>query len=459
MDTPALLPLALALVAIPITILLDLQSDPPRQAVPRAPGVAGGNLFDITLVRCRCFMEWAGKYGPIMTVWLGTSPTIVVSTSELAREVFKNQLADRPRNHSAERLSRGGTDLIWADYGPHYVKVRKLCNLELFAPRRMEALRPISEDEVNAMVESIYRAVTAPGEEGKPIGVRKHLSMVAFNNITRLTFGKRFIVAAGELDEQGCEQKAIVKAGIKIGASLPIAEHILVLRWLNLVDEELYNAHSARRDRFTRRIMDEHARELERHGAKQHFVHPQGPWAMAELVRNPRVQMKAQEELDRVIGRGRVMLEADIPNLPYLQAVVKESFRLHTPTPLMLPHKASAATRPQCLGQPTAPLEYRPERFLEESIDIKGSDYRVLPFGAGRRVCPGAQLGISLVASMIGHLLHQFTWALPDGTWPEDLDMMESSGLVTFMATPLQVVAMPRLDKEELFKRVPVDMS
>lgn len=116
-------------------------------------------------------------------------------------------------------------------------------------------------------------------------------------------------------------------------------------------------------------------------------------------------------------------------------------------------------TRPQCLGQPTAPLEYRPERFLEESIDIKGSDYRVLPFGAGRRVCPGAQLGISLVASMIGHLLHQFTWALPDGTWPEDLDMMESSGLVTFMATPLQVVAMPRLDKEELFKRVPVDMS
>uniref|UniRef100_A0A0E0INB2 Cytochrome P450 n=1 Tax=Oryza nivara TaxID=4536 RepID=A0A0E0INB2_ORYNI len=490
MDTPALLPLALALVAIPITILLFNRIRLGRLSPgPRAWPVVG-NLFDITLVRCRCFMEWAGKYGPIMTVWLGTSPTIVVSTSELAREVFKNladRSADRPRNHSAERLSRGGTDLIWADYGPHYVKVRKLCNLELFAPRRMEALRPIREDEVTAMVESIYRAVTAPG--------RLYSTMNEFN---------RFIVAAGELDEQGCELKAIVKAGIKIGASLPIAEHILVLRWLNLVDEELYNAHSARRDRFTRRIMDEHARELERHGAKQHFVDAlftlrdqydlsddtvigllwdmiaagsdtaviTAEWAMAELVRNPRVQMKAQEELDRVIGRGRVMLEADIPNLPYLQAVVKESFRLHPPTPLMLPHKASAAsrspatmsprapmTRPQCLGQPTAPLEYRPERFLEESIDIKGSDYRVLPFGAGRRVCPGAQLGISLVASMIGHLLHQFTWALPDGTWPEDLDMMESPGLVTFMATPLQVVAMPRLDKEELFKRVPVDMS
>ncbi|XP_052134362.1 cytochrome P450 98A1-like isoform X2 [Oryza glaberrima] len=354
------------------------------------------------------------------------------------------------------------------------------------------------------------RSALHQGEEGKPMVMRKHLSMVAFNNITRLTFGKRFIDAAGELDEQGSELKAIVNNGIKIGASLTIAEHIRVLRWLNPVDEELYNAHSARRDRFTRRIMDEHARELERHGAKQHFVDAlftlrdkydlsddtvigllwdmitagtdttviTVEWAMAELVRNPRVQMKAQEELDRVIGHGRVMLEADIPNLPYLQAVVKESFRLHPPTPLMLPHKASTSVKIAGYDVPKDasvvvnvwavardpgvwdnPLEYRPERFLEESIDIKGSDYRVLPFGAGRRVCPGAQLGISLVASMIGHLLHQFTWALPDGTRPEDLDMMESPGLVTFMATPLQVVAMPRLDKEELFKRVPVDMS
>ncbi|KAF2912893.1 hypothetical protein DAI22_10g047200 [Oryza sativa Japonica Group] len=330
--------------------------------------------------------------------------------------------------------------------------------------------------------------------------MRKHLSMVAFNNITRLTFGKRFIDAAGELDEQGSELKAIVNNGIKIGASLTIAEHIRVLRWLNPVDEELYNAHSARRDRFTRRIMDEHARELERHGAKQHFVDAlftlrdkydlsddtvigllcdmiaagtdttviTVEWAMAELVRNPRVQMKAQEELDRVIGRGRVMLEADIPNLPYLQAVVKESFRLHPPTPLMLPHKASTSVKIAGYDVPKdASVVVNVWAVARDpgvwdnplDIDIKGSDYRVLPFGAGRRVCPGAQLGISLVASMIGHLLHQFTWALQDGTRPEDLDMMESPGLVTFMATPLQVVAMPRLDKEELFKRVPVDMS
>ena len=73
-------------------------------------------------------------------------------------------------------------------------------------------------------------------------------------------------------------------------------------------------------------------------------------------------------------------------------------------------------------------------------------------------MCPGAQLGINLVASMIGHMLHHFRWTLPEGTRPEDVSMMESPGLVTFMATPLQVVATPRLDKEELYRRVPSEM-
>lgn len=200
-------------------------------------------------------------------------------------------------------------------------------------------------------------------------------------------------------------------------------------------------------------------------------------WAMAELVRYPRVQKKLQEELDSVIGRDRIMSETDFQNLPYLLAVVKESLRLHPATPLMLPHKASASVKVGGYNIPKGadvtvnvwaiarnpdvwsnPLEYRPERFLEESIDIKGGDFRVLPFGAGRRVCPGAQLGINLVASMIGHLLHHFEWSLPEGTMPEDVDMMESPGIVTFMSMPLQAVAKPRLDKEELYNRVPVEM-
>jgi len=513
MDAASFLAVALALAAlVPVSLLLLnrlLYGKLPPGPRPR-PVV--GNLFDVQPVRCRCYQEWARRYGPIMTVWLGSQPTVVVSTAELAREVLKTHdqsLADRVRDRSSERFSRGGKDLIWADYGAHYIKVRKLCNLELFTPRRLEALRPIREDEVTAMVESVHRAVTAPGNEGKPLVVKNHLSMVAFNNITRLAFGKRFVNAAGELDEQGREFKGIVTDGIKIGASLSIARYIPWLKWLTPADNEVFKAHGDRRDRLTVKIMEEHAKALKQRGAQQHFVDAlftlreqydlsdntvigllwdmitagtdttviSVEWAMAELVRNPRVQEKAQEELDRVVGRDRVLLETDFPNLPYLQALVKESLRLHPPTPLMLPHKASASVKIAGYDIPKGatvivnvwavardpevwddPLEFRPERFLQENIDIKGADFRVLPFGAGRRVCPGAQLGINLVTTMLGHMLHHFSWSLPEGTRPEDVEMMETPGLVTFMATPLKAVATPRLDKEELYRRVPSEM-
>lgn len=125
-----------------------------------------GNLYDIKPVRFRCFAEWAQSYGPIISVWFGSTLNVIVSNTELAKEILKEndqQLADRHRSRSAAKFSRDGKDLIWADYGPHYVKVRKVCTLELFTPKRLEALRPIREDEVTAMVESIFNDTTNPG--------------------------------------------------------------------------------------------------------------------------------------------------------------------------------------------------------------------------------------------------------------------------------------------------------
>lgn len=366
--------------------------------------------------------------------------------------------------------------------------------------------------------------------------VRKFLGEVAFNNITRLAFGKRFVNSEGVLEEQGVEFKGVVENGLKLGASLAMAEHIPWLRWMFPLEEEAFAKHGARRDRLTRAIMEEHTEARKKSGgAKQHFVdalltlqdkydlgedtiigllwvhhfrtlfqfylfllntHFQKcqqqfflisqdmitagtdtsaisvEWAMAELIRNPRVQQKAQEELDRVIGLERVMTEADFLSLPYLQCVAKEAMRLHPPTPLMLPHRANANVKVGGYDIPKGsnvhvnvwavardpavwkePLEFRPERFLEEDVDMKGHDFRLLPFGAGRRVCPGAQLGINLVTSMLGHLLHHFSWSPPEGVKPEEIDMGENPGLVTYMRTPLKGVASPRLPSH-LYKRV-----
>ncbi|KAF7146314.1 hypothetical protein RHSIM_Rhsim04G0050000 [Rhododendron simsii] len=362
-----------------------------------------GNLFDVKPVRFRCFAGWAQVYGPIISVWTGSNLNVVVSSPELAREVLKEndqQLANRHRSRSVTKFTSDGQDLAWADYGAHYVKVRKLCTLELFSAKRIEALRPIREDEVTGMVESLFNDCTKPENSGKGLVVRKYLEAVAFNNITRLAFGKRFVNSEGLIDDQGLEFKALVATSLKLGASLSLAEHIPWLRWMFPLEQEAFAKHGAWQKRLTETIMEEHTAARHKSGdTKQHFVDAlltlkekyelsevtviavlwnmihagidttavAVEWAMAELIKNPRVQQKAQEELDHI-------------------------------------------------------------------------------------------LGINLLTSMLGHLLHHFWWAPPDGVKPEEIDMSENTpGLVCFMRTPLQAVAKPRLPAH-LYKRNAVDM-
>nr|AYK02687.1 coumarate 3-hydroxylase [Catalpa fargesii] len=469
-----------------------------------------GNLYDLKPVLVRCFTEWSQVYGPIFSVYLGSHLNVVVNSAELAKEVLKDndqQLANRNRTRQIAKFSKNGMDLIWSDYGPHYVKVRKLCTLELFSMKRLDALRPIREDEVTAMVESIFKDCIKPENKGKALVLREYLGMMAFLHITRLTFGKRFMDSNGVIDGQGEELKGILNNGIKLGTKKSFAEFLPWLRFLFKAENQALAEHDARADSFTKKIMEEHTLARKKTGnTKSHFVDAlltlqkeydlsedtvigllwdmisagmdtttiTVEWAMAEMARNPRVQQKAQEELDRVVGTNRIMTEADIPNLPYLQRVTKECFRMHPPTPLMLPHKANTnvkiggydipkgatvSVNAWALARDPAvwknPLEFRPERFQEEDIDMKGTDYRLLPFGSGRRICPGAQLAIYLVTSMLGHMLHHFTWTPPEGVKPEDMDMMEQPGTVTYMRTPLKAVPTPRLSAE-LFKRVAV---
>lgn len=497
---------AAALIAYKLFSRLRYKLPPGPRALPIV-----GNLRQLKPLLVRCFTEWSEVYGPIFSVYFGSHLSVVVSSAELAKEVLKDkdvQLAYRNRTKQINKFSKNGMDLIWSDYGPHYVKVRKLCTLELFSVKRLDALRPIREDEVTAMVESIFNDCTKPENKGKALVLREYLSMMAFLHITRLTFGKRFIDSNGVIDEQGQELKNILNDAIKLGSKKSVFAEFLP--WLSFLFKDQNDAlaeHDARADKFTKRIMEEHTLARRKTGnTKNHFVDAlltlqkeyelsedtvigllwdmisagmdtttiTVEWAMAELVRTPRVQQKVQEELDRVVGRDRVMTEADIPNLPYLQCVTKECYRLHPPTPLMLPHKASTNVKIGGYDVPKGasvsvnvwaiardpkvwkePLEFRPERFQEEDIDMKGTDYRLLPFGSGRRICPGAQLAINLVTSMVGQMLQHFTLTPPSGVRPEDMDMMEQPGTVTYMRKPLEAVPTPRLPAE-LYKRVAV---
>lgn len=188
-------------------------------------------------------------------------------------------------------------------------------------------------------------------------------------------------------------------------------------------------------------------------------------WAMAEMLKNPTILRRAQEETDRVIGRHRLLDESDIPNLPYLQAICKEALRKHPPTPLSIPHYSSKPCEVEgyhipgntwlfvniwAIGRDPAvwenPLLFDPERFLQgkmAKIDPMGNDFELIPFGAGRRICAGKLAGMLMVQYFLGTLVHAFDWSLPEGV--EELDMEEGPGLVLPKAVPLSVMVTPRL--------------
>lgn len=187
-------------------------------------------------------------------------------------------------------------------------------------------------------------------------------------------------------------------------------------------------------------------------------------WAISELLKRPEIFKKATEELDRVIGRDRWVSEKDIANLPYIDAIVKETMRLHPVAPMLVPRM----TREDCtidgydipkgtqalvlvwaIGRDPAiwdaPDEFQPERFLGQDIDVKGQSFELLPFGSGRRMCPGYSLGLKVIQASLANLLHGFNWKLPEGMSKEELDMEEIFGLSTPRKIPLVAVAEPRL--------------
>jgi len=187
-------------------------------------------------------------------------------------------------------------------------------------------------------------------------------------------------------------------------------------------------------------------------------------WAMSEILKKPEVFAKAAEEMDSVVGRGRWVTEQDIPSLPYVDAIVKETMRLHPVAPMLAPRQSREDTSVGGYDIPVgtrvlvsvwsigrdpalwdAPEEFMPERFLGSKIDVKGQDFELLPFGSGRRMCPGYSLGLKVIQVSLANLLHGFSWRLPDGAAKEELSMEEIFGLSTPRKFPLEVVVHPKL--------------
>ncbi len=196
-------------------------------------------------------------------------------------------------------------------------------------------------------------------------------------------------------------------------------------------------------------------------------------WAMAELIRNPMVMKRAQTELETVVGVNRIVEESDLHKLTYLQAVIKETFRLHPVAPLLVPHSSinkvcgimerydipphtTVIVNAWAIGRNPStwekPFEFYPERFLQqqhpivaEIVDMNENNFEFFPFGSGRRACPGRPLGTLVVQIVLARLLHSFHWVLPNSQESNTLDMSEKFGLALSRPQPLHAKAYPKL--------------
>jgi len=189
---------------------------------------------------------------------------------------------------------------------------------------------------------------------------------------------------------------------------------------------------------------------------------------MAELMNHPHVLEKARLEIDAVVGKSRIVEESDIKNLPYLQAIVKETFRLHPAGPLLfressrsvvvcgynIPANTRLFINVWAIGrdpnQWKNPLEFRPERFIDEGgnghgeLDVRGQSFHLLPFGTGRRRCPGISLALQILHVNLAAIIQCFQLKVNGGN--DKVDMEEKSGLTLPRAHPLICVPIPRLN-------------
>jgi len=441
--------------------------------------------------------DLARRYGHVMLLKLGSRTTLVVSSWELAREcltIHDMNFASRPRSAAAEHLGYDCMLLGLDPYDDRCRNLRRICTSQLLSASRVESSQHIRREEVSKLVRGLFQSCTQMGiqdEASTVVDMRSIMVDLIFDTIVRSILpDKSYMGSAGEAEEF----KEMIDTHLKLVQAFNVSDYIPYLGWLDLHGcEREMKKFSRRRDEILQRVTDKCRLPMKERDESLidvliHFVDKTQDnntivkatiasliiagtdttaitteWAMASLLQCPEMLKKAQEELDIVVGRQRVLDESDLPNLKYLGAIVKETLRLYPAAPLLLPHMAA---EPCTVGgyyvpggtelllnawgihrDPAAwerPLDFEPERFMKSSSpDINGRDFKYLPFGCGRRACPGMRVAMRMLKLTVGRLVQSFDWSVPQGV--EGVDMSEERGLTLHKAVPLKAAIEPRL--------------
>ncbi|KAI5603197.1 hypothetical protein BDE02_01G204500 [Populus trichocarpa] len=384
--------------------------------------------------------HWAKKYGPIMQIQIGEVPTVIISSPDAAKEVLKTQeinFAERPALLVSEIMLYNGQGMSFAKFGDHWKLMRKACIWGLFSATRKLSFRSIREEEVSNLISSIR------SRAGSPINLRELLLDLSNEIITRTSIVhmisnmtsslQRLHEETDQMLEDIINERRASRVEKKTGENKIEAGDDLLDVLLNLQDDGNFKVKT---DSIKSIIL-----EMFIGGSETSSTILE--WTLAELMKNPSVMDKAQKEVRQVLGNIENVDESSIGNLNFLKLIIKETLRFHPPGPFIprvcvnscevhgyaIEANSKVMVSAWAIGRDPnywiEPEKFHPERFLDSSVDYKGANFEFIPFGSGRRICPGMTFGLANVELALAQLLYHFDWKLPNGATPEALDMEE----------------------------------
>ncbi|KAK7855412.1 cytochrome p450 71a2 [Quercus suber] len=394
--------------------------------------------------------DLAQLYGPLMLLKLGNVPTLVVSSADAAREIMKTNdviFANRSKTRMFGKLTYDFKDVALAPYGEYWRQTKSILVLHLLNNKRVQSFRALTNDI-----------------------------------ICRVALGRKY----GE-GEGGRKFKELIGEMMELLGVNNMGDYIPWLAWVNRVNGLDAKAERVAKqfDDFLEGVIEEHINSKKK-GSDDHSQENEDQkdfvdvllwdtfiagtdttysaleWAMTELLRHPKMMKKMQDEVRVITSNKKDIKLDDLDEMHYLNAVIKETLRLHPIIPLLVPRESSREAKIQgydiaagtqvfinvwAIGRDPGiwdnPEEFHPERFLNSSIDFKGHDFQLIPFGAGRRSCPGISFAITNIKLVLAKFVKYFDWTLPNGAKGEDLDMTESIGVAIHKKFPLIAVATP----------------
>ncbi|KAL0362414.1 UNVERIFIED_CONTAM: cytochrome [Sesamum calycinum] len=342
------------------------------------------------------------------------------------------------------------TALSLSPYGTYWRVMKRIMTVEMLVQKRIKETEPIRRRCIGDMVEWISKEanVAAGGESGR-IHVARFVFLASFNMLGNLVLSRDLV------SPESVEGSEFFAAMIELMQWSGHPNIVDLFPWLRWLDPQ-GNGNDDQKQKLSEHELNVIVTEVFLAGSET--TSSSIEWAMVELLSHPEIMRKAKTELAQV-GKSNKFEESHIESLPYLQAVLKETLRLHPPIPFLVPRRAIQETNfmgyqipkntrlfvnawsigrdPQCWDDP---LSFTPERFLGSKIDYKGQNFELIPFGAGRRICAGIPLAHRMLHLVLGSLLHEFDWRVDEIGKNAMMDTRDRIGVTVRKLVPLEAI-------------------